>query len=275
MSSTEDVRSVVWVCAHLDTDMASQAAVLGDLVEVHRQLRQVHMHAEACIAAQEREGGERAKYVYCSLFYYAAYFLLIDPDTVYSPIGLLLRGGNAGIPAHLDADEDAVAVHYYVAGQDPVVPVADMIGNEVFVCGGRTGGQVVHFSSAAPPDVLVAGTWTPSRMLHWVGSRDGAHTLDTRQIRGIPFTNRWVHYCLQAHEHTPIRLAPLHPKARKPITCTCCKRVFVSPHLNACNWMNHFGASIQKSRGRKGFLCFDCCVHITKGRRSRVFVDGE
>ena len=262
-------RSTVWVCSHLDIEMASHAAVMGDLVEVHKLLRSVHERADPYIASQAREGGERAKYVYCSLFYYATYFLHVHPDTVYCPIGLLLRGTTMGLPAHLDADEAAVVVHYYVAGH-PAIPQRDMAGNDVFVCSGRTGGKVVEFSSAAPPGELRAGTWTPSEMLHWVGTREGAHTLDPRQIRGIPFTNRWVHHCLQSQEHTPVRLAPLHPKARRPVTCTCCARVYASPDVDAVAWMNHFGALIQSSR-RRPFICFDCCVFSVSAKCSNVF----
>ena len=151
------------------------------------------------------------------------------------------------------------------------MPVANMAGNDVFVCSTETGGRVVEFSTAAQPGVLLAGTWTPSKMLHWVGTREeGARRLDSRQIRGIPFTNRWVHHCLQSASHTRIRLAPIHPSPRNPITCTCCGHMYVSPHTDPCSWMNHFGAHMQASRNER-FVCFDCCVYIVSRRVSNVF----
>ena len=78
-------------------------------------------------------------------------------------------------------------------------------------------------------------------------------------VRSIPFDNHWLTCVLTklgvAHG---VRLAPLHPIAREPISCSGCGKVAGCPKADPVHWIEHFRSAVQCAANRPGYLCTDC-----------------
>ena len=83
-----------------DVNMAVYAQVVWKLVQVHRDLKKVQQMEEPVGCVGEVEGGEKSPILSGSTFYYAAYFMGVDPSHVYCVLAIALRGVTEGMPAH-------------------------------------------------------------------------------------------------------------------------------------------------------------------------------
>ena len=139
-------------------------------------------------------------------------------------------------------------------------------GNRLVVASGMSGGQVVTQYTMPRRGEVQATVFAPTDQLHFVDS-EGCYTRgnksepDPTQVRVIPFNSKWVAELLLKGKtqpnHVGMRLAPLHPCWRAPVTCNACLQVFSSPSENPVAWINHLGWAIAKNRDCE-FVCFDC-----------------
>ena len=216
-----------------------------------------------------------------SILYFVSVFMCVDPNTVYCPLAFVLRGQTPWMPAHVDPDEPGLPVpHLYLRGL-MAAPALGRAGNRLVVFSERDGGQAVtHATEPCVGEVDVV-TFTPTDMLHMVDSAgEEEHAIvDDTQVRVIPFNCKWIADMLlssgsgaggQREGEVGIRLAPLHPCVREPITCTQCAHMFGSPHANPVTWMNHMGWHMAHAKGG-AFVCFDCMWEEVTGEDSYVF----
>ena len=269
----------LWMADTMDHDMVQFAALIPYLVHSQVLAKDVLQRAFPMgPGQQEQMGGTREYLAHGSIFFYAAIFLGVHPDTVYMPLSMVVRGQTTWIPAHVDQDETGVPVpHTYFKGL-----LDGTAGNRLVVGSNCKGGKITTMYTNPRRGEQLVAVFCPTEQLHFVDS-EGAYTSgsksvpDPTQVRLIPFNSRWVAACLQNGSKTEggsgLRLAPLKPIDRQPVQCTACMYRFVSPREKPGTWMNHLGAHIAAAR-QLPFVCFDCSWEHLMGDTSCVFTCG-
>jgi hypothetical protein len=254
----------LWINQNEDLDLALTGQLYLHLVQAHMRLLDF---VNACPGQGEASARLLLVLRQVSLFRYAAEFMGLGEADVYCALALLLRGATTWLPAHTDPDLPHMVPHYYMAGERKREGVPAR-GMSLFVAGDRgTAGKeatVVEVCTDAPPGEMYVVGFKPAKQLHWVEDRGspGAR-LDRTGLRGIPFNNNWLgqQLCKQAEKGVPvlIRMAPIRPKSRTPISCTVCLNEYGDPAVQPQAWLQHFGACVQAANG-KPYVCLACCT---------------
>ena len=233
------------------------------MVHLHKCGRAMQWRTDPAGAAECCVGGRRHILTQCSLLYHACVCLGIDPDTVHCPLAGTFRACTTHIPAHYDEDADWPQINYYMRGVKEGVD--ERQGCRLFVGSNRTGGSWVEVGT----DPMEFGTmllvqFKASQQLHFTESAEGSKgRIEPTFVRHIPFDNKSVTSNLMSGDDEKkrgVRLAPMNPLARQPISCLQCQRQFGCPRTDARNWLHHMCHGVQKAAGRSSFVCRDCIV---------------
>ena len=212
---------------------------------------------------KSQQEGARAPIAATSLHYYAALALGVDPATIVCPLAWSFRATTTSMPAHTDDDADWWTMAYYLSGLDD--GPLELPGNRLFLCSGKTGGNILEVSTHCKRGDLVMGYWHTANSLHWVGSGHNARGQPSKSaVRIIPFDNKFVsERLLESSRLRAVRMCPLAPQKRDRIECTACGLVADDPTREPEAWLEHMCFAVQKCSSRP-YVCLSC-MHCRLG----------